>query len=186
MDYNQQRANAQFSAAVDERLKGESGHCREVPAWKKLDKDLGSKFFTIDDVKAKSSEQNNELAVCRVGKNSRILDVSDTRARVIGAMNGPGTGVDGILIQMDRMMSKLQENLALPIRTGFRAACEDLINLSVADSTAAFVGAFLAAGLRSLPTAEVTSTRDETHMDVEVVPSEYVQPPAEPGDTSAI
>lgn len=66
--------------------------------------------------------------------------VGDAPAYTVAVMNGFGTRVDDTLVPMDGVMHELQANRAALVRTGPRAACEELINLSVADFPAASVG----------------------------------------------
>lgn len=68
-------------------------------------------------------------------------------------------------------MGKQQRVLGTLIRTGLLAACEERVNLSVPNLTAASVGTPTASVTRSLPTTEVASVRGETPMDLDVVPS---------------
>lgn len=134
----------------------------------------------------RTREQNDELAVRLAGRDIRCLRLTDARDCVAKVMNGPGTGVVGILVRRDGMMGKLQEDLAILIRACLRAACEKLINFSMDDSTAASFGASATPGTGSLPTCEVVPTLGETLMDLDIVTSESVPPPAEVSDASDI
>lgn len=71
VDYNQQRASAHYSLAIDERLKAESDHGHEVLAWEMRVNGLESKLFTGSDTEAHTIKLNTELAVRLAGKNTR-------------------------------------------------------------------------------------------------------------------
>lgn len=140
------------------------------------------------DIEAKIRERNNHLAVLLVDEDARRSRVSTSRARVVAVMTSLSTGVDGILFWMDGMMGKLQKDLAALIGTRPGATYKGLNNLSVANFSAASVGALAASGTGSLPTEQVAFARAKTLMNLDVFQSEAesAPPPAKASDASAI
>lgn len=98
-------------------------------------------------------------------------------------MNELGAGIYGILLWLNKVMCEMQENLAVRIRNSPRAACKEIINLSVTDFTAASIVTSKAPAQRSPPTSEVASARGDTPMDLDVVLFRSVPLLAEAGKT---
>lgn len=119
IDNNWQRDCAQFSLAVDKRLWDESDHRHELLAWVKRVRDSESKLFVAVDVKTLTRERSTKLFVRLAGEESRSWCVTDSRAFVVAAMNSFGTGVDGLLLWMDRMMGKLLKGTRYSDQNGF-------------------------------------------------------------------
>lgn len=95
--------------------------------------------------------------------------MSDARTRVVVVSNDLGAGIEGIVLRLNKMMGEMQEHFAVRIRTCPRAACEELISLSVADLTAESFVASKDAAPRSPPTGEVASAWGDTLKDLDVV-----------------
>lgn len=72
-------------------------------------------------------------------------------------MNDHDTGVFGKLVRMDKMMDKLQQDLDTLIKRGPRAACEERINISVADFNVVYIGTFTTRVTGSWPNGKVVS-----------------------------
>lgn len=84
------------------------------------------------------------------------------------------------------MMSKIRLELFALIRDGPRAACKELINLAVADFTAAFVETSTAPGAGSAQAGGSPPPRSSTTIDIDVVPFWFEPPSAGSGDSNAI
>lgn len=179
MDYSWHHGSAQYSPAVDEWLKNEYGHLREVLAWEKPIRDLELKLSAAVTVEAQTRERNNEFAVRPTCEDTRRLRVSDARACIVTAKNGLGTSIENVLVWTKVMIGKLQEDLASLFRTGARVACERRIDPPVADFTAASVAGLPASGSTFLSTAEASLARIESLMDLNLVSSESVPAPTE-------
>lgn len=118
MSYNRQRASGQYSQAVHERLMAEFFHRLEVLTWKKHAKNFEWKLSATVDEKAQTHERNTEPIIDLAREGTRRSRVTDSRAPVVEAMNGFGTGVDGILVWMDEMMRNMQRELDILTRNG--------------------------------------------------------------------
>lgn len=94
---------------------------------------------------SKQTDRNwsNELSVRLAGEDTRLSHVSSSQAGDFIAMNGLGTGVDSILVYMDRMMSKVPKDPTALVRTYPRVICGAPANTFVANFTARFVEASL-------------------------------------------
>lgn len=178
MDYNRRCASDQYSRAVDARLKVGSNHRREALAWEKCFRGVESKLSAAVDAEIQTREQNTKLAVHLARKEMRRMRMIDARVRVFASMNGLGTVVEDIAVRMGDLMDNLRVDLSTLVWTGPRAVYEELINFLEAAITAESVETPAAPGTRPLPTCEVGSTRGDTLINLDVVPSGSVPLPA--------
>lgn len=182
INYDQRRARSQYSQAVDEWLKAESDHRREVLAWWKRVWDLKPKLSVSLDAEAQTRKSNTELAVCLVSHESRRLQMTDVLAGVVVPMDGLGTGAETIVVRMDDLMAKLQMIIVSLIFGGPRATFEELHSIAVVYFTAACVDTSAVPGAGSVPTGEVVSTHSKTPVDLNFIPLGSVSLPTKAGD----
>lgn len=93
-----------------------AGHRREMPAWEICLKDLESKTSVVVDVEVQTHSRNKELSIRVVGEETCLSRVGNGRDRVVVAIMGLETRVDGVLARMDGAMRMLQEDIAALFR----------------------------------------------------------------------
>lgn len=115
-------------------------------------------------------DQIKKLNVWFSGEDARRVEMRAIRAPIIKEMNDLGEGVDNVMIQTSVMVNTPHINLAAVIDIGSRAACKDLINLSVADYTVASLSALTTDSGSSAPTSKAVTSRGSLFVDVDTVP----------------
>lgn len=96
------------------------------------------------------------------------------------------TGVEVIAVLMCALIVNLRKNRTTLIRDGTRAACDQHINVMVADFTAIFAGYFTSFSAGSVPAGEAAPLRSNMLVGLDVVLSESVQLPTDVGDALII
>lgn len=138
------------------------------------------------DAEVQVCKRNNKLTARPADEATLQTRVGDAWAHVVAAMKNLGAGPESFPLWMSEAVRRLQEDFAIRTRDGPPAACDKLFSLSVAWFTALLAKSPAAAGLRSLPAGEVASLKDETLMDLDVVPTDSMPSPSKGGGVSEI
>lgn len=138
------------------------------------------------DAETQTRERNSELTVRLTNEDTRCSRMTDAHAKIVASMTGLGAGIEDVVVRIGYIMDEQRLDLTTLIRTGHCAACEELINLSVADFTALTIEAFADFDKGFVSSVTVAITRGEILMDIDGVPSESVLLPAGVDETSAV